>query len=66
MCQPSQEREHRKTYEEDERERLIRERAYYIWLHEGRPEGRHLEHWQRAIVHIDEEEGTGPWADRTS
>ncbi|MBV8797012.1 MAG: DUF2934 domain-containing protein [Hyphomicrobiales bacterium] len=27
---------------------LIRERAYGIWLAEGRPHGRDLAHWQRA------------------
>ncbi len=26
----------------------IRERAYEIWEQEGRPEGRHAEHWERA------------------
>ena len=27
---------------------LIRERAYVIWIAEGRPNGRDLAHWQRA------------------
>ena len=27
---------------------LIRERAYRIWIAEGRPHGRDLAHWQRA------------------
>ena len=27
---------------------LIRERAYVIWIAEGRPHGRDLAHWQRA------------------
>ena len=31
-------------------ERAIRERAYIIWEHEGRPEGRAEEHWQSAII----------------
>jgi hypothetical protein len=26
----------------------IRERAYFLWLAEGRPEGRAGEHWRRA------------------
>jgi hypothetical protein len=26
----------------------IRERAYGIWIAEGRPDGRELAHWQRA------------------
>ena len=29
-------------------EDLIRERAYDIWIAEGRPHGRELAHWQRA------------------
>lgn len=29
-------------------EDLIRERAYGIWIAEGRPHGRDLAHWQRA------------------
>jgi hypothetical protein len=28
-----------------------RERAYKIWESEGRAEGKHLEHWQRAEQH---------------
>jgi hypothetical protein len=29
-------------------ERRIRERAYFLWLREGRPAGRAAEHWLRA------------------
>ena len=29
-------------------EALIAERAYLIYLQEGRPDGRHLDHWTRA------------------
>jgi Protein of unknown function (DUF2934) len=29
-------------------EHRIRERAYGIWIAEGRPHGRELAHWQRA------------------
>ena len=29
-------------------EHRIRERAYGIWIEEGRPHGRDLAHWQRA------------------
>lgn len=36
-------------------ERKIRERAYRIWVDEGRLEGRHLEHWQRAKREVAEE-----------
>jgi hypothetical protein len=31
-----------------DREQDQRERAYRIWENEGRPEGRHAEHWQQA------------------
>ena len=31
----------------DERQ-LVRERAHEIWVEQGRPEGRHLEHWVAA------------------
>lgn len=31
-------------------DRSVRERAYYIWEHEGRPEGRAREHWLRAVA----------------
>jgi hypothetical protein len=27
----------------------VRERAYYIWEREGRPQGRELQHWQAAL-----------------
>ncbi len=33
-----------------------RERAYRIWEEEGRPEGRHLDHWQRAEEQHEETE----------
>ena len=32
----------------DDREHSIRQRAYEIWEMEGRPEGRHQDHWQQA------------------
>ena len=35
------------------REQAIRERAYVIWEEEGRPQGRHLEHWLQAETEID-------------
>jgi hypothetical protein len=31
----------------------IREAAYFIWEQEGRPEGRAIEHWLRAMVKIE-------------
>ncbi len=33
-----------------------RERAYRLWEEEGRPEGRHLDHWQRAENQHEETE----------
>jgi hypothetical protein len=32
------------------REQQIRECAYQLWLAEGRPEGRALDHWTRAAA----------------
>jgi hypothetical protein len=34
-------------------EQAIRERAYAIWEVQGRPEGRHLDHWLRAEAEIN-------------
>ncbi len=31
---------------------MIEARAYGLWEHEGRPEGRSLEHWLRAEAEI--------------
>ena len=36
-------------------ERRIRERAYGIWIEEGRPHGRDLAHWQRARQELQRE-----------
>ena len=39
----------------------IRERAHAIWDREGRPEGRHLQHWDQATHEIAEEDAAlGP------
>lgn len=39
----------------------VRERAYAIWEREGRPEGRHIDHWRQAAREIAEEEAAlGP------
>jgi hypothetical protein len=35
-----------------EHEDLIRARAYQLWEDEGRPEGRHYIHWQRAVESV--------------
>ena len=37
------------------REQSVRDRAYFIWEHEGRPDGRAFDHWDRAI-----REASGP------
>ena len=34
---------------------LIRARAHQIWEREGRPDGRHIEHWEMASAEIAEE-----------
>jgi hypothetical protein len=39
-----------------EKERLIRERAYQIWVDEGRPEGRADAHWEQAEKEIASED----------
>lgn len=31
-----------------DRDTRIRQRAYFLWLAEGRPEGRAAEHWRQA------------------
>jgi hypothetical protein len=35
-------------------EQHIRNGAYAIWEDDGRPEGRHLEHWQQAVREIEQ------------
>jgi hypothetical protein len=34
---------------------VVERRAYAIWENEGRPDGRHLEHWQQALTQIEGE-----------
>src|SRR5215475_7888223 len=34
------------------REQEVRERAFVIWEHEGRPEGRRVDHWLRAEAEV--------------
>jgi hypothetical protein len=36
-------------------EQDIKNRAYAIWEDEGRPEGKHLEHWQQATREIEQD-----------
>jgi hypothetical protein len=40
----------------DELERRIRDRAYRIWIDEGQPDGRYLDHWLRAKREVEEED----------
>ena len=39
----------------DEREDRIRERAYRLWEGEGRPHGRHEDHWRQASQEVGDE-----------
>jgi hypothetical protein len=49
-----------------DREERIKERAYAIWLAEGRVHGHHQEHWHRAEREIAAEETAGqPAGDET-
>lgn len=41
-------KESKKNSEKAEFEQMIAERAYHIWLSEGRPVGKDCEHWRRA------------------
>jgi len=48
-----------------DREERIRERAHQLWEQEGRPDGRHADHWERAAREVDAEDrsldaGTAP------
>lgn len=42
-----------------DRETRIRERAHALWEQEGRPEGRHEEHWRRASREVGPEAPAG-------
>ncbi|HET7594619.1 MAG TPA: DUF2934 domain-containing protein [Stellaceae bacterium] len=42
---------------DSDKEARIRERAYEIWVREGRPHGRDAEHWQKAEAEITAESG---------
>jgi hypothetical protein len=41
---------------QQDRDQLIRERAYHIWEREGRPHGRDAGHWQQAVSEIEAED----------
>ena len=40
-------------------EQAVRELAYLLWEREGKPEGRALVHWQRALA-MHSDQGQGP------
>ena len=40
----------------EQREQVIRERAYALWEQDGRPEGRSLAHWSQAETEIGAEQ----------
>jgi DUF2934 family protein len=42
---------------DSDKEARIRERAYEIWVRDGRPHGRDAEHWQKAEAEIAAESG---------
>ena len=42
---------------EQELERRIRDRAFQIWLDEGKPHGRDKEHWELAKFAIAQQDG---------
>lgn len=44
-------------------EEVVRARAYAIWEDEGRPEGRHLDHWRRASDEVAAPEATAAPSD---
>ena len=41
---------------EEELETRIRDRVYRIWIEEGQPDGKYLEHWLRAKREVAEED----------
>ncbi|EYD78083.1 Acyl-CoA dehydrogenase [Rubellimicrobium mesophilum DSM 19309] len=45
----------RRTAMADDREERIRERAYRLWEQEGRPHGRHEDHWHQASQEVGDE-----------
>ncbi len=38
------------------KEQIVRDRAYFIWEREGRPDGRAHDHWYRAIKEASDSE----------
>ncbi|MER8870591.1 DUF2934 domain-containing protein [Mesorhizobium sp. M0814] len=48
---------------DDDRHEKIRQRAYEIWVREGRPHGAHERHWQQAKHELDLNDATTVPAD---
>jgi hypothetical protein len=44
----------------NDREEQLRQRAYEIWEAEGRPEGRHKDHWHQAERELAEYQNANP------
>jgi Protein of unknown function (DUF2934) len=42
---------------DDSADRTIRETAYFIWEHEGRPDGRARDHWLQAVAGLAAQRG---------
>src|SRR3954454_15655247 len=54
-----QQREEDTSTSDDGFEQRLRERAYFLWLEEGCPQGRTLEHWMLAFTQQVAEEPSG-------
>ncbi len=48
---------------DDDKQRAVREAAYFLWEREGRPEGRALDNWLRAGGASEEEKVLAGQAD---
>lgn len=48
------------------REESIRARAYELWESEGRPEGKHFEHWRRSELETAQEASAAPLSENQS
>jgi Protein of unknown function (DUF2934) len=49
-----------------EKQDRIAQLAYAIWQAEGRPDGRHEEHWHRAVREIEAADSTNSGVKRTT
>ena len=51
---------------QNDREQRIRDHAHRLWEQEGRPEGRHEDHWRQASEAIDQDDGAADGSGPTS